>query len=129
MRKRIIATDNTLKDIIYEEIEKYGYKADLNHIDVSNVKFMNCMFDNSNFNGDISKWDVSNVKVMYGMFDNSNFNGDISKWDVSNVNYMGWMFYNSNFTGKLKINGNWKHWEDGKEIHEDKIIANKLKVI
>ena len=69
-----------MKDIISQEIRKYGTNADLNHIDVSNVTIMRFMFGNSEFNGDISNWDVSNVTDMSYMFKNSEFNGDISKW-------------------------------------------------
>ena len=35
------------------------------------------MFYGSKFNGDISQWDVSNVKYMDGMFNDSKFNQDI----------------------------------------------------
>lgn len=80
VRERIIATNDTLNDIISQEIEKYGTSADLNHIDVSNVTSMTRVFSCLKFNGDISKWDVSNVTNMSSMFENSNFNGDISKW-------------------------------------------------
>ena len=53
------------------------------------------MAENSKFNGDISDWNVSNVKYMDSMFEESKFNGDISGWDVSNVENMGYMFYHS----------------------------------
>ena len=105
MRKTIIANNKNLKWIINKEIKKYGYKADLNHID------------------------VSNVENMTSMFENSKFNGDISKWGVSNVIEMDCMFLHSKITVKLKVDGKWNYWEDGIEVHEDKIIANKLKVI
>jgi surface protein len=39
---------------------------------------MDSMFAWSKFTGDISKWDVSNVRDMSKMFNNSIFNGDIS---------------------------------------------------
>ena len=79
-RKRIIATDDTIRDIVEREIKKYGPNADLNHIDVSHVTDMCYMFYNSKFTGDISHWDVSNVTDMDDMFYGSNFNGDISNW-------------------------------------------------
>ena len=91
--KKVIAKDRShLRQLIDEEIEKQGLDANLNHIDVSNVKSMDFMFKYSEFNGDISKWDVSNVKSMIGMFMNSKFNGDISKWDISNVERMTSIF-------------------------------------
>ena len=101
VREHIIATNDTLKDIISQEIRKYGTNADLNHIDVSNVTDMSYMFENSEFNGDISNWNVSNVTNMSFMFNNSKFNGDISNWDVSNVTNMSFMFGNSEFNGDI----------------------------
>ena len=61
MRTIIKATNDNLKKIIAREIKKYGYNADLNHIDVSQVEHMEGLFRESNFNGDISKWDTSRV--------------------------------------------------------------------
>lgn len=74
-----------LKQMINDEIKKHGNRADLNHIDVSEITDLSGLFETSVFNGDISKWDVSNVKDMSNMFFNSWFNGDISNWDVSKV--------------------------------------------
>ena len=78
----------------------YGnYNKSLNNIDiskwdVSNVKYMQFMFDGyENFNCDLSKWDVSKVKNMKGIFSWCvKFNCDLSKWDVSNVTDMSFMF-------------------------------------
>lgn len=100
-RETIHATDDTIEDIIEQEIEKYGLNADLNHIDVSDVTNMFGLFENSNFNGDISNWNVSNVKIMRDMFYNSEFNGDISNWDVLNVTDMNGMFIDSKFNGDI----------------------------
>ena len=108
-----------LREIIVERLKK-DPDADLNDIDVSNIKYMNKLFvgldphnidisrwdvsnvenmnsmfyECINFNSDLSKWDVSNVEDMSSMFDNcENFNSDISRWDVSNVRYMSYMFW------------------------------------
>lgn len=43
-RKTIIATNNTLRDIVIQEIKKYGKNADLNHIDTSQVTNMRFVF-------------------------------------------------------------------------------------
>ena len=84
--KKVIAKDRIhLKKLISKEIEKQGLNANLNHIDVSNVKSMDFIFYDSAFNGNISKWDVSNVESMDYMFMESKFNKDISKWNVRNV--------------------------------------------
>lgn len=103
-RQRTVADNDNIKKIVNTEIMKYGFKADLNHIDVSKVTDMSFLFADSEFNGDISKWDVSNVTDMAGMFYNSKFNGDISKWDVSNVEDMGGMFIHAKFNGNIS---NW----------------------
>ena len=67
---------------------------DISKWDVSNVKYMQFMFDGyENFNCDLSKWDVSKVKNMKGIFSWCvKFNCDLSKWDVSNVTDMSFMF-------------------------------------
>ena len=90
--ERIVADDSNIKEIVSEELEKLGDRANLNHIDVSQVTNMEDLFYESNFNGDISNWDVSNVENMDMMFYKSKFNGDISQWDVSKVNSMFGMF-------------------------------------
>ena len=100
-QEQLVATDNTIKNIVNSEIKKLGKNADLNHIDVSQVTNMVGLFKNSSFVGDISRWDVSNVTNMSAMFDHSRFNGDISHWDVWNVRNMENMFRNSKFNGDI----------------------------
>ena len=79
-----------------------GENGDLSKWNVSNVENMNCMFRECSFNGDISKWNVGNVKDIGSMFSgNKKFNGDISEWDTHNVEEMSFMFSNSNFTGNI----------------------------
>ena len=96
-----IASDSNIRPIVISEIERLGNHANLNHIDVSQVKNMHGLFADHTFNGDISMWDVSNVVDMSGMFLGSSFNGDISKWNVSSVINMDWMFRHSQFNGNL----------------------------
>ena len=91
-----------LHGCISDEIERQGYKANLNCIDTVNITNMNGLFFfHNDFDGDISEWDVSNVTDMCGMFSCSKFNGDISKWDVSGVEDMRDMFSYSKFNGDL----------------------------
>ena len=104
MTRTIIASNETIRDIVRQEIEKHGKNASLNHIDVSDVTDMSELFAKSDFDGDISGWDVSDVKDMSGMFADSEFTGtygDISYWNVSNVEGMSYMFANSKYNGDL----------------------------
>lgn len=96
-----------LKTLIDASISLYGADCDLNFIDVSKVKDMKRLFNESRakFNGDISKWDVSHVTNMSEMFAGSEFNGDVSNWNVSNVIDMTYMFCHSRFNGDLN---DWK---------------------
>lgn len=106
MKPKIIPKDKRdLQKLIEKEMIKNGNCCDLNHIDVTQIRDMAHLFENSFFNGDISKWNVSNVKTMYGMFAHSHFDSNISNWNVSNVEVMFAIFKNSSFTGDLS---NWK---------------------
>ena len=89
-----------LIDIINQRIEEYGPKCNLNDIDVSRVKDMSNLFENSEFDGDISQWDVSSVKDMSSLLTSSKFNGDLSKWDTSDVMDTCNMFVESPLEGK-----------------------------
>ena len=117
----IEADDKNIYDVVYQEILRLGFEADLNHIDVSKVTRMSWVFAPNkmfmkksktakqafeNFNGDISEWDVSNVIDMGNMFNGcTKFNGDLSRWDVSKVKNMTQMFY-----GCFKFNGDLSRW-------------------
>lgn len=98
----IKATNETIQQIVKDELDRLGHDADLNHIDVSEVTDMDSLFSchdadlgskYSDLNPDISKWDVSNVEDMSFMFWGcKKFNQDISQWDVRNVKYTERMF-------------------------------------
>ena len=70
----IVATDkgeNSLINIVRNEIKLRGNDADLNYIDTSNVTDMSNIFDGlEDFCGDISQWNTSNVVTFrYGHLD------------------------------------------------------------
>lgn len=95
----IKATDDTVFQIVRDEIDRRGPEADLNHIDVSEcTTFFDeernvGLFQGTGFCGDVSKWDVSNVENMKRLFmDCDVFNCDLSNWDVSSVEDMCCMF-------------------------------------
>ena len=109
--RKVVARDlNHLKWLIKERTHKFGYRCDLNDIDVSRVTYMSELFKNSRFNGDISNWDVSNVRNMQDMFAYSSFNGDISKWDVSKVESLDGIFMGSEFHGDVSSLRGSKAW-------------------
>ena len=89
----------TKKELIKNIVEVFNSgKTNLNCIDTSKITDMSNLFDSGNYNKsldniDISKWNVSNVKYMQFMFDGyENFNCDLSNWDVSKVENMKGMF-------------------------------------
>ena len=75
----VVKNKRELKKLINQRIKEQGPNCDLNDIDVSRVKDMHGLFEDSIFNGDISEWDTSNVRDMSHMFSSSLFDGDISK--------------------------------------------------
>lgn len=141
----IVATNDTIKDIVKDAISKYGNEADLNFIQTYRVTNMAKLFLHSNFNGDISKWDVGNVTSMECMFYDSAFNGDISKWDVGNVVNMAYMFQESKFNGNISnwnvsnvvnmrcmfcntnFNGDISKWNVGNVKYMDYMFQNNTK--
>ena len=102
MPQAIVAHDKDhLKYLVKEAMLDQGDRCDLNHIDVSQVKYMGWLFANTSFNGDISRWDVSSVRDMRFMFYNSYFNGDVSKWNTENLQEADGVFYKSHFNGDV----------------------------
>ena len=101
-RDGMIAKDYAhLLKIIDKAIEEDGPNCDLNFIDVSKIKNMDDLFNNSPFDGDISQWNVSKVESMERMFQDSVFDGDISNWNVSKVKNMSCMFSGAKFNGDI----------------------------
>ncbi|MFK5855594.1 MAG: BspA family leucine-rich repeat surface protein [Bacteroidota bacterium] len=80
--------------------------SSFNNWDVSNVQFMDGLFQGTPFNSDIGNWDISSATITAAMFNRaSEFNQDISSWDVSNVTNMDSMFSQ---TERFNQNiGNW----------------------
>lgn len=95
MEANIKATNENIHDVVFNEMERLGNNADLNHIDVSAVTNMESLFKNSPFSGDISNWDVRSVNTMAAMFQNSSFNSDISNWNTENLVVTTNMFHNN----------------------------------
>jgi len=91
---------------IHHEVQIQGWKADLNHLDVSSLKSFESLFAThahglETFNGNISRWDMSNALTLREMFHDSFFKGDLSKWDVSKVIDMEGLFMRSRFNGDI----------------------------
>ena len=99
MEYQVVQSRDELRDIVLNARRN----ANLNHLDVSQITDMSCLFEDSRFNGDISLWDVSNVTTMEAMFRDSEFNGDLSRWNVGNVVDMRFMFRDSKFSGDISL--------------------------
>lgn len=99
----IKATNETIHQIVKNEVDRLGHDCDLNHIDVSEVTDMSRLFScyeddlgpkYNDLNPNISEWKVGNVEHMrYMFYDCKDFNQDISDWDVSNVKNTKCMFW------------------------------------
>ena len=120
----------TKKELIKNIVEVFNSgKTDLNCIDTSKITDMSNLFDSGNYNKsldniDISKWNVSNVKYMQFMFDGyENFNCDLSKWDVSKVENMKGMF-----SWCIKFNCDLSKWNINKVINMDFMFDNCMKL-
>lgn len=124
-QKVVEATNNNIRQLIWDAIKENGIEVDLNFIDTSRVTKMYALFEYSDFCGDISGWDVSNVTDMSSMFHAAKmFNCDISKWDVRSVE-----MFDSMFDGASIFNQPIGCWETTSAINMDKMFygAEKFK--
>jgi len=88
--EQIIAnTSEELENIVWDQINKLGLRADLNHIDISNVESISGLFLDSQFNGDISLWRPENIIWAMNTFMNSKFAGDTNKWVPEKLKHWG----------------------------------------
>ena len=103
----IACNNDNVFDIVNAEVHKQSgngqtrlHPINLNHIDVSEVTDMCCLFDAVNDEVtlryiDISEWDVGNVERMKWMFDDCKelvSVGDLSNWDVRKLTDAEGMF-------------------------------------
>lgn len=87
-KSTIKATNNTIHQIVFDEITKFGTTLDLNHIDTSEVTKM--------YNWGTSGWNGSpfyNRVINKDEIISREINVDVSKWNVSKCEDFGWMFY------------------------------------
>lgn len=110
--------DGLLFDIVRKIFNVYGYKCNLNWLDVSKVTHMRNLFRGTNFNGNISRWDVSGVENMYAMFRDSEFMGNISNWNTKSVTDMSYMFAYTNFNGDIS------HWDVSSVLNMSNMFEN-----
>lgn len=90
----------------------------LKNWNVSSVKYMDYVFENSLFNGKIKKWDVSNVISMQYMFYESKFNRNISIWNISNCLTMDSMFDYTQYSKDLS------NWIFNENVYKNWIVEN-----
>ena len=134
---KIKVTNDTIQNIVKDELDRLGHDADLNHIDVSGVTNMKYLFSCADadlgskycdLNADISRWDVSKVENMEWMFYGcKKFNQDLSQWNVGKVKNMYGMFYNC-----VNFNQNLSQWnisnvEDMRCIFKNCLIKEEYK--
>lgn len=67
----IVNVDNAGLFKVVGFYDKFYPNDSMNWLDVSGVTYMSRLFEKTRYNGDISKWNVSNVKFMEWMFQNS----------------------------------------------------------
>ena len=119
----IKATDDNLFDVVVAEVHKQSGKGqsrlhpiNLNHIDVSEITEMSCLFDAVNVEVtlryiDISEWDVGNVERMKWMFCGAEeliSVGDLSNWYFTDkLNTLRGMFA---YCHKLDFIGDISNW-------------------
>jgi len=89
--------------------DMYRNAANLNWLDTSNITDMSWLFSNGGgkfFIGDISLWDTHNVRYMQFMFDGSEFDGDISGWDVCPMSEIWRECLSHRLSMEIFLNGN-----------------------
>ena len=106
INKRIGAWDVSNVKNMYRMFENSPFNSPIGGWDVRKVENTSSMFCGAmDFNQLIGGWNVGKVKTMQSMFDGaSSFNQPIGAWDVSNVENMSHMFENSNFNSPI---GDW----------------------
>ena len=113
MQKITVSSKAELIELLRENIAEAGSRCDLSFIDISKLEDLKDVFSSIDvpYEGDLNAWDVSHIKDMSGLFEDSFFNGDISKWDVSHVENMERMFCNSVFSGDIST------WDVGSVVN------------
>ena len=121
--EKIKCNNDNVFDIVNAEVHKQSgngqtrlHPINLNHIDVSEVTEMSCLFDAVNDEVtlryiDISGWDVGNVEQMKWMFCDCKelvSVGDLSNWDVRKLEDAEGMFQRCK---NLEYVGNISKWD------------------
>lgn len=114
-------------------IHLFGYEANLNFLNVSNVKDFSLFFSNShvvrgihkqqefyiylmNFNGFIDEWDFSNAISLFGLFYFSQFNQHDLQLTLPNIKDLSSVFYKSLFNKNFSIKGTMPFLEKAKRF-------------
>ena len=101
---KIKATNETIQQIVKDELDRLGHDCDLNHIDTSQVTSMINLFRadhegayftmRNEINPDVSKWNTENLKEAMCMFLGCvNFDCDLGSWDTHSLENTGAMFF------------------------------------
>jgi hypothetical protein len=99
-------TSLKVKNMRYMFKEADSFSQNLNSWDVSNVEYMDEMFEDSSFDGEISDWIVSKLKSLAGMFSgDSSFNKNIGNWVLDSLGMIDNEEYCTDYNGAIRIRG------------------------
>lgn len=117
-------TIKELKDLICDAMEKNGIHCSLNHIDISGLKSLSCLFNRPPTDISANNYFTEEEKEQNNLIPRYmqlyTFDGDISEWNTTNIEDMSFMFNASTFTGKFS---NLSKWDISNVLNMERMFA------